>query len=265
MAFRQQGEHKMVRWRQEATFFALLAVLLISACAPAKTTMPEDRKKGIAARNLGEAYLQEERYTAALGEFIKAKGFIPDDPILYNDLGLVYVAKGNPELAEEHFRKAIALKPDYSLAKNNLGSVYLSRKEWAKAIPLLEEVTKDMLYATPHFPLANLGWAYYNLGNYTKAQVYLNKALDIVPNFLLAQLHLGRVYLATGRPHEALALFETAIANDPKNAAVLLELGRTYRLLGDYRSARLALKGAIEYADDSDLALEASKELRKIY
>jgi type IV pilus biogenesis/stability protein PilW len=255
----------MLRWRQGAAFLALLAVVQISACAPTKTSTPEDRKKGIAARNLGEAYLQEGRYTAALGEFFKAKEMIPDDPILHNDLGLVYDAKGNTELAEEHFRTAIALKPDYSLAKNNLGSIYLSRKEWAKAIPVLEEVTKDMLYATPHFPLANLGWAYYNLGNYTKARDYLNQALDAVPNFLVAQLHLGRVNLATGRPHEALALFETAIANDPKNPAVLLELGRTYRLLGDYRNARLALKGAIEYADDSDLALEASRELRKIY
>ncbi len=255
----------MVRWRDGATVLGLLAVLLVSACAPTKTMTSEDRKKGIVARNLGEAYLQEERYTAALGEFLKALELIPDDPILHNDLGLVYVAKGKTELAEEHFRRAIALKPDYSLAKNNLGGVYLSRKEWAKAIPVLEEVTKDMLYATPHFPLANLGWANYNLGNYTKARFYLDKALEAVPDFLLAQLHLGRVDLATGRPHQALALFETAIANDPKNPAVLLELGRTYRLLGDYRSARLALKGAIEYTDDSDLAIEASKELRKIY
>ena len=34
----------MVRWRQGATFFAVLAVLLVSACAPTKTAMPEDRK-----------------------------------------------------------------------------------------------------------------------------------------------------------------------------------------------------------------------------
>ena len=257
----------MARWRRRTILFLLVgaAMLLVPACAPQKAATPQDRKKGVAARNLGEAYLQEERYTSALAELLKALELIPDDPILHNDLGLVYMAKESSDLAVEHFQKAIHLKPDYSLAKNNLGSAYLVRKEWSKAIPLLEEVTKDMLYATPHFPLANLGWAYYNLGDYGKAREYLTKALDAVPNFLVAQLNLGRVNLATGRLHDALALFEAAAENAPKNAALLLEMGRTYRLLGDYRSARLALKGAIEYAKDSEVALEASKELKKFY
>jgi type IV pilus biogenesis/stability protein PilW len=265
MVIRQQGEYHMVRWRQGATVFGLLAVMLVTACAPTKTTTPQDIEKAIAARNLGEAYLKEERYTAALGELLKAEKLNPNDHILHNDLGLVYMAKEKSDLAIEHFLKAIQLKPDYSLAKNNLGSAYLIRKEWNKAIPLLTEVTKDMLYATPHYPLANLGWAYYNLANYSKAEKYLDEALDLAPNFSIAQLNLGRVFLATGRLHEARALYEQVAEDNPKNPALLLELGRTYRLLGDYRGARLALKGAIEYAEDPELALEASRELRKIY
>jgi type IV pilus assembly protein PilF len=98
-----------------------------------------------------------------------------------------------------HFEKAVQLKPDYSLAKNNLGSAYMARQEWDKAIPVLTEVTGDLLYATPHYPLANLGWAYYNKGDYDKAQNYLKEALDLKPDFFIAQLNLGRTYLATGR------------------------------------------------------------------
>jgi len=91
---------------------------------------------------------------------------IPEELSRRHDrLAAITKAKEKIDLAVAHFEKAVRLKPDYSLAKNNLGSAYLVRKEWDKAIIVLEEVTGDMLYATPHFPLANLGWAYYNKKN----------------------------------------------------------------------------------------------------
>jgi type IV pilus biogenesis/stability protein PilW len=242
----------------------LLAILLFSGCAT-KGVSPLDKKKADATRNLGEAYLSEKNYTAALRELLKAEKLNPDDPILHNDLGLVYMAKDKTDRAIAHFERAIELKPDYSLAKNNLGSAYLVRKEWDRAIPVLEAVTGDMLYATPHYPLANLGWAYYNKHDYDKARKYLKEALELKPDFFVAQLNLGRTYLATGRLHAALSQFEASAKNNPKDPTLLLELGKTYRLLGDYNSAILTLKGAIEYADDSDLAVQASEELKKIY
>ena len=254
----------MDRWRLETILALLVAMLVFSACATSSVA-PQEKKKAIAARNLGEAYLSEGNHTAALRELLKAETLNANDPILHNDLGLVYMAKEKYDRAVVHFEKAIRLKPDYSLAKNNLGSAYLIRKEWDKAIPILEEVTGDMLYATPHYPLANLGWAYYNIGNYDQARYYLNKALKLQPDFLIAQLNLGKTHLATGRFHKALSLFEEAAKTNPKNPALLLELGRTYRLMGDYDNAQLALRGAIELAEDSELAVEASEELKKIY
>ncbi len=255
----------MARWRLDASLSLLFAMLFFSACVTTTGVSPQDKKKANATRNLGEAYLSEGNYTAALGELLKAEKLNADDPILHNDLGLVYMAKEKTDLAVVHFQKAVKLNPDYSLAKNNLGSAFLVMKAWDKAIPVLEAVTADMLYATPHYPLANLGWAYYNKRQYDKARQYLKKALELKPGFFVAQLNLGRTYLAIGRMNVARSLFEEAAENNPKDPALLLEMGRTYRLLGDYNNARLALKGAIEYTEDSDLAVEASEELKKLY
>ncbi len=254
----------MKKSRTRAIILLLFAIWTLVACATSGVS-PEDKKKAVAARNLGEAYLGDGNVNGALSEFLKSEKLDPQDPILYNDLGLVYMAKEKIDLATAQFEKAVELNPDYSVAKNNLGSAYLIREEWDKAIPVLESVVGDLLYATPHFPLTNLGWAYYNKGDYQKAREYLNKALDLQPDFFLAQLNLGRTDLATGHLHSALALFEKAAKTQPKNPILLLELGKTYRLLGDYNNAILALKGAITYTEDGELAVEANEELKKIY
>ncbi|WP_319524182.1 tetratricopeptide repeat protein [uncultured Desulfosarcina sp.] len=243
----------------------LCVAVFSSACASTSAISPQDKKKADAARDLGEAYFREKQYTAALGELLKAEKLNPNDPALHNDLGLVYMAKEKYDLAATHFQKAVELNPEYTLAKNNLGSVYLARKEWDKAIAVLEPVTKDMLYATPHYPLSNLGWAYYNKGDYDKARQYLEEALALKPDFAIARLNLARTFMATGRLLQARTLLEKIASESPKNPVVLLELGKTYRLLGDYNNARLALRGAIEFTEDSNLALEASEELRKLY
>ena len=253
-------------YRRPRGILILLLALLLSACAaPGSTVRPEDRKKAQASRNLGEAYLSEGNYTEALRELLKAEKINPKDPILLNDLGLAYMAKDRLDTAITYFKRAIELKPDYSLAKNNLGGAYLVLKEWDKAIPPLKEVTGDMLYATPHFPLANLGWAYYNKGDYAKAREYLTAALELKPDFLIAQLNLGRTELASGHLYQALSIFENAAKDHPKDPVLLLELGRTYRLMGRYDDAKLALKAAMDLTDDSKLAAEAAEEMNKIY
>ena len=254
----------MARWRPKMIGVLLVAMLLLAGCA-ASSISPQDQKRADALRNLGEAYLREGNYTAALGELLKANELNPDDPILQNNLGLAYMARERVDLAVVHFEKAVQLKPDYSLAKNNLGSAYLVQKEWDKAIVPLKEVTEDLLYATPHFPLANLGWAYYNKQQYDQAQHYLQEALKLAPDFFVARLNLGRTYLATGRLHQALTLFEAAVDSHPTDSTLLLELGKTYRLLGDYSNAILALKAAIEFSKDADLTVEASEELKRLY
>ena len=181
----------MARWRPETILLLLFSMLMFSACAGMGVD-PQDAKKAAASRNLGEAYLSEGNYTAALGELLKAERMNPEDPILHNDLGLAYMAKEKIDLAVVHFEKAVRLKPDYSLAKNNLGSAYMARQEWDKAIPLLTAVTGDLLYATPHYPLANLGWAYYNKKEYDKARYYLEEALDLKPDFFIAAIIWGK-------------------------------------------------------------------------
>lgn len=58
---------------------------------------------------------------------------IPTDPILYNNMGLVYKRAGNTSKALEAYSKALALNPDYPEALNNIGTVYLAKHDYVQA------------------------------------------------------------------------------------------------------------------------------------
>ena len=146
-------------------------IFVLASCADIELL----KKQEEAGRLVGEAYMSQNDYTAALNELLKAERTYTKDPHLHNDLGLVYMAKDQLLLAIEHFIKAVELKPDYAPARNNLGTAYLAMKNWDSAIICFKEVSRDLLYATPHYPLTNLGWAYYNKKEFALAEQFYGK------------------------------------------------------------------------------------------
>lgn len=223
-----------------------------------------NKKQSEALRNLGEVYLNQGDYTAALKEFLKAESLYPDDPFLHYDLGLTYKAKREFDLAVQHFKKAINLKPDYAPAQNGLGTVYLDKGEWDHAVPYFKAAKSNLLYATPYIPLSNLGWAYYNKKEYATAEKYYLDALDIHPKFINALRGLGLTYMALGRVPEAVEIMERSIKEYPRFALFYLDLGRAYTVLHDDERALNAYKKVVELDPNSALSRDADRELKKI-
>jgi tetratricopeptide (TPR) repeat protein len=217
-----------------------------------------------ALRNFGEAYIREGDYTKALGKLLEAEKLYAEDPHLQYDLGLVYMAKERLDLAIHHFKKAVEIKPDYTPAKNSLGAAYLAQKKWDDAIACFKEITGDLLYVTPYYPLSNLGWAYYNKKEYRLAEKYYKDALKIEPKFAIALNGLGKTYIAMGRISKAIAALEKAVKNSPNSAELYLDLANAYRLSREYKKALDAYSKVIEIAPDSPIAVDAQKEIERL-
>ncbi len=253
------------------TFILLSLVLFIiqplSSCiSPTSQTKSQRSKMATATKELGEVYLAQGNYTAALNEFIKAEKIIPDDPYLHNDLGLTYMAKKRFDLAEHHFKKAVTLNPDYVPAKNNLGSSYLKQKKWDSAIEYFKEISDNLLYATPHYPLSNLGWAYLGKNSLKLAEHYFSRALEEQPEFINAIHGLATVYLKTSNLQSALHLINKGIKNNSGTAAVAVlyaDLARIYEKSGQHGKAKASWRKVIEVAPDSALAEEAGGKFRE--
>lgn len=237
-------------------------LVLFPACS--QKTSIQNRQQAEAIRELGEAYMAEGNYTMALRELLRAEKINPRDPYLQNSLGLTYMARGRHSSAVEHFKRAAALNPNYSPARNNLGSAYVALEEWDKAIECFEEVKDDLLYATPYYPLSNLGYVYYRKGEYETARRYYSQALEMERNFPRALHGLGLVELATGNTKEAIRRMEKAIEIVPSAAEIYLDLGRAYEQNHEYSKALNTYEKAAAMARDSRLGDQAEEAINAL-
>lgn len=253
----------MVDWKKICMTAVIALMGLTMACAG--DSQYQRIKEAEAYRNVGEAYMNQGNYSAALGELLKAEKLNPDDHFLQNDLGLCYLAKKRYEQAIEHFKRAVELKPDYAPARNNLGTAYMLIKDWDAAIATFQEITRDLLYGTPHYPLSNLGLAYYNKGDYGRAEHYYRQALEIEPEFPLALRGIGKTFLAQGKAPKAVRALEKAVSLTPKNAALHMDLGNAYKYAGDFVRAKHAYEKVLALDPDGPLSSMARQAIGTLY
>jgi len=251
--------------------FLLIVPVMVLTTACATTDTAEVKKKAEAIRGVGEAYIAERSYTMALRELLHAEKLNPQDHILQYDLGLVYSKKRRLDLAIKHYQKAIALKPDYAPAMNNLGMTYIADKQWDKAIETFDELTGNLLYATPQYPRFGLGLAWYNKGDYRKAEKYLNEALQYYydgyrkdPTYIYTLHWLGLTYLSLNELDRAEQVLEEGVRYAPKLAMLYFDLGRVYTAMGKYDQADFVFGKVIELRPDSDMAREAKIKRREV-
>jgi len=241
----------------------LLVFSLFFACT-ATRNLEEQKAVAEASKSLGEAYLRDANFRAALREFNKAAEITPDDYFLQDDLGLAYYYLKQYDLAIDRFKKALAIKDDYAPARNNLGNAYAQKEDWDQAIEQYKIVISDLLYATPQFPYSNLGVAYYHKKEYALSEKYYLEALNTKPNFVRALYGLAKTYLAMGKTSQAIEKLEKAVQFAPESAQVYFDLARAYSFNGDFRKAYAAYLKVVQLDPDTPLADQALREAEKL-
>jgi type IV pilus assembly protein PilF len=241
-----------------------LVVCALVACSSAPKTNENKTALAKASRNLGEAYLRESNYSAALQELQKSEDLNPNDHFVQYDLGVVYYDLEKYDLAIEHFEKALENQHDYAPALNSLGNAYAAKEEWDKAIYYYKQAAENLVYATPYLPLTGLGVAYYNKKDLNLSERYFLQAIKQKSDHLQALVGLAKTYTAMGKFSDAVGLLQRAVSVSPQSAGVYFELAKAYTQARDYHRAYSAYQKVIELAPNSLAAEEALREADKL-
>ena len=126
-----------------------------------------------------------------------------------------------------------------------MGSALNNLGNYTQAIPYLDKA----LAIDPNDKLAleEKGVDLDNLGNYTQAIPYLDKALAIDPNYKFALAEKGSALNNLGNYTQAIPYLDKALAIDPNYKFALEEKGSALNNLGNYTQAIPYLDKALSY------------------
>lgn len=175
---------------------------------------------------------KDARLFAVAGKYFdKAIQFNQNYAAAYIENGKVDLEMHKGDAAIVNFTKAYQLQPNNNEVIKELSSLYFNNRQFQKAIDLVQKCTicpdADRI----------LGMSYYNLEDYGKAAVLLQKAVNKNDKDAESAYTLGRTYLELENEKSAMLQFQNAIALEPSRNAWMYELGLIYYTKSDYKNA----------------------------
>jgi Flp pilus assembly protein TadD len=194
--------------------------------------------------------IKEERYDEAIEPLKKAISLEKNYFHAHNDLGVIYMKLGKPELAEEMFKRAIKINDQVEVSHLNL-AILLNRQGRYK------EVADDLLKYQRRFPKSErihgpLIEALIESRMWAEAEAELKLALagkefDEVD----LKTKLGVMQMRQSKFAAAAVTLQEATAADPNNSAALFNLGTALLQVGKLDEAEKALLRAYEIRGSS--------------
>lgn len=172
---------------------------------------------------IANEYRKHGSYDRAIDYYQKAIQLIPDNEVLWTNIGTIYCDdQGNYILAIDAFKKAIQLKPDYEVAWYNLGVTYSKQGNYNQAIIAYQRAIE--FSPEDEFAWYNLGNIYSVQENYTQAIVAYQKITQLIPDNSKAWHMLGYVYEKQEKYDQAIEAYRKAVELKP-NEETLINLG----------------------------------------
>lgn len=206
-------------------------------------------------------------------EVVTAEEFIekvPDSPIGYNRLAVVYIKKaretGNVDFnlkAESAVKQALLLAPGDQTARKLTATLDLSGHRFSEALEVGQQLEKEL--PDDPFVYGILTDANAELGNYPAAVAAAQKMVDLRPNSL-SYARVAHLRSLHGDHDGAVEMYKLAIrTTDPQDREAqswgLVQLGNEYWRNGKYDQAEKGYDEALGVLPDYHLALAGKGRL----
>lgn len=174
---------------------------------------------------LGVAYSRLGRNADAAVVLEKARQINPKDINAISQLALVYDNMKKYEECDRLYEEGLKLDPDNALILNNYGYSLADRN--IQINRALEMATKAVAAQPDNTSyLDTIGWVYFRLGDYKKAEQYIKRALEKGEVSAVVHEHLGDVYYKMNDIERAMEEWKIALKMDETNTALKEKIAR---------------------------------------
>ena len=178
-----------------------------------------DPKSAPAGILLTMTHLRLREFDKALATAKTLEKEYPDNPLIHNLKGGIYLNKKDTANARASFEKALSLDPTYFPAVANLAQLDLQNKKPDAAKKRFEDIlAKDKKNIQAMTALSGLAL---NQGQNSEATVWLERSHKENPDALQPAMLLAAHYLGSGEKQKSLALAKKLQGTNPGNPDVL--------------------------------------------
>jgi len=190
---------------------------------------------------------------ANLPEFVNTKAdaikrireqFMTDSS--YVNVGDQYLQANNAASAEWAYGKALEINPNHALAHAKLGELMVRTERVEAGSAHFDKAVKAADPEDAPKYLERWAVALIQVNNGDEAVKVLKKAIEMDPELLSAQVHLGVALVQSGQVDQGIACFQRLVAEDPKRVAALTAWGGVLFDLKRYDEAIERLEKALE-------------------
>ena len=229
----------------------LMLFLTYPAFSLSFDALPNYQDEGTKLYVRGTGKIQEQNYTEAITDLIRAVKLRPDIAEAFHNLGFAYERTGDLRNAARAYERALQIKPNYPSALNNLGYLLAtSDTELEKAVALCQRAVELQPNSASYQD--SLGWALYKAGRQPEAARHFSAAVKIDPTFFKSHFNLGLVEFARNNYAAAITHFRNCLQINSSYLKAYIPLADSYEKLNDNSRALNIYRQALTRAPEGD-------------
>ena len=156
--------------------------------------------------DIANFYKNAKEYEQAIKYYTKVLGIIGDDLEIKSDLfyriGASNERMGNYEESDRDMLLSLEIDPDDAYVLNYLAYSWLERDHKIKEAMEMLEKAYSLMENDPYI-IDSIGWAYFLTDDYVKAETYLKRAVELMPDDAIVNDHYGDILWKLGREIQA--------------------------------------------------------------